>query len=136
MRSIARRFNCLGNTNQVNLSIQMYAQDWDGWLPDTEVWMDLVHPYCKTWTVYQCPEVPVGQGYGYCLDDAELRLTEIAHRETYPLVFETSDLSKSAHGQYPAMLVEPPRHPGGYVWIGYADGHGKAITKPVETYQR
>src|SRR6266540_3032752 len=57
-RAVATQVSCLGNTNQVNLSVQMYSQDYDGLLPISGSWMDKVEPYCKNWSLFRCPAVP------------------------------------------------------------------------------
>src|SRR2546423_9684838 len=96
-------------------------------LPPYSRWMDKAEAYTRNWSVFRCPAVPDPEGFGYCLNNESSRLTSIRHRESYPLVFDTSDLSRDAFGRYAAKLASPARHPGGCNWVGYADGHAKQV---------
>ncbi len=66
VREKARRTSCLSNMRQVALASQMYAQDFDETLPNTELggnideaheyyWGDMLQPYLKSWQLLQCP---------------------------------------------------------------------------------
>jgi len=65
-REKARAISCLSNIKQVNLSWQMYLQDYDeqmvtmwGHNEDPAVgslyWPKLLDPYTKSWAIYHCP---------------------------------------------------------------------------------
>ena len=65
-RERARRTACLSNLRQVGLAMQMYAQDYDETLANTELggaiddaheyyWGDMLQPYLKNWPMLQCP---------------------------------------------------------------------------------
>jgi prepilin-type N-terminal cleavage/methylation domain-containing protein/prepilin-type processing-associated H-X9-DG protein len=72
-REKARAISCLSNIKQVNLSWQMYLQDYDeqmvtmwGYNEDPAVgslyWPKLLDPYTKSWAIYHCPSAPDPQG--------------------------------------------------------------------------
>jgi len=73
-REKARGISCLSNIKQVNLSWQMYLQDYDetmvtmwGYNEDPAVgslyWPKLLDPYTKSWSIYRCPSAPDPNGY-------------------------------------------------------------------------
>src|SRR5471030_1526468 len=56
---------CLFNIKQTSLGLNMYANDYDGRLPDAMKWMDVIFPYTKNGNLLHDVEgVPKG-GYGY-----------------------------------------------------------------------
>jgi prepilin-type N-terminal cleavage/methylation domain-containing protein/prepilin-type processing-associated H-X9-DG protein len=65
-REKARQTACLSNLRQVGIAMQMYAQDYDETLANTEFggniddaheyyWGDMLQPYMKNWQMLQCP---------------------------------------------------------------------------------
>lgn len=81
-RSKARQASCLSNVKQLMVSVQMYAQDYDGGFPSRIdhsfggfTWpMDLLPPYVKNTAIFTCPEARGGWSanqaprYGVCWD--------------------------------------------------------------------
>lgn len=77
-RMQARKTACLSNCKQIGLSMQMYAEDWEGsiplyeyqgwwvrshWGPWFPTFMDCLLPYAKTDKIFECPVNP-GAGKG------------------------------------------------------------------------
>lgn len=54
-RDAARRTTCQNNLQQIGSSLNLYAQDYQGWLPphDNRLWP--VQPYIKSTSVFMCP---------------------------------------------------------------------------------
>src|SRR5437588_3045887 len=74
-REKARAASCLSNIKQVNLSFQMYLQDYDENMVPYRYnvnaavyggprfwWPKLLDPYTKSWAIYHCPSGPDPQG--------------------------------------------------------------------------
>jgi len=67
-REKARQTSCLSNNKQLGLSLQMYAQDYDGAMSQTSWelgsfkakvhWSYLVQPYVKNLQIFVCPSDP------------------------------------------------------------------------------
>jgi len=75
-REQARKTSCLSNVKQLNLSVQMYMQDYDETVPlsytsapnaDTTndipgtthgSWLDMMQPYIKNYNIVLCPDAP------------------------------------------------------------------------------
>jgi hypothetical protein len=125
VRSSFRTASCLGNINQVGLSVRMYADDYDGYLPVFAEWMDKSYFFSKNWEVYHCPEIPPSEGFGYGINNEFNRLTEIKRPDTYALIYDSGDIRKNAFGLFDKKVAKPPRHRGQFDWISYADGHYK-----------
>ncbi len=64
-RDKARQTQCLSNSRQMGIAVQMYIQDWDEATPSVRMmwsfgttgtsWIDLVQPYVKTRLLHRCP---------------------------------------------------------------------------------
>jgi len=61
-REKARQTNCLSNTKQLELGVQMYTQDFDEMLPSQYygtgpdyTWRSAILPYVKNAQIFQCP---------------------------------------------------------------------------------
>ena len=67
-REKARQTSCLNNNKQFALSLMMYAQDYDEYLPPAMMgeeyggvrgtvhgFPELLHPYTKNWAIWECP---------------------------------------------------------------------------------
>jgi prepilin-type N-terminal cleavage/methylation domain-containing protein/prepilin-type processing-associated H-X9-DG protein len=67
-REKARAISCLSNIKQIDLSWQMYLQDYDEQMTPmwnysydptvggTALWPELLNPYTKSWQIYRCPD--------------------------------------------------------------------------------
>ena len=68
-RENARRTSCLSNLKQIGLGIIQYGQDYDGYMPPsqlgsgiyTESWPTLMFPYIKSEQVFVCPSGSEGR---------------------------------------------------------------------------
>ena len=82
-REKSRQAACLSNVKQINLAIQMYAQDWDESIPSAAIyhvyppasgtystWMTVTEPYIKNDQVWKCPSQGARSGnhYGWSYD--------------------------------------------------------------------
>jgi len=69
-REKARQTMCASNLRQIGLALQMYANDWDGYLPckfvlvgrrrkrDTERFVKVLQPYIHNYEIFFCPSDP------------------------------------------------------------------------------
>jgi prepilin-type N-terminal cleavage/methylation domain-containing protein/prepilin-type processing-associated H-X9-DG protein len=72
-REKARQSTCISNFKQINLAMQMYAQDWDEALPRIRnwelttfcqptsrsfTWKGMINPYVKSYAFWKCPSNP------------------------------------------------------------------------------
>jgi len=121
---------CLSNIKQQLTGMIMYSADWDDRMPMAKGWMDNVMPYIKNEDILRCPDLPVGS-HGYAYNDLldKIEATTIATPDTCVMIYETSDLTRSAHG-HTDTLPKPSRHNGNS--IAYTDGHAR---KQPETWR-
>jgi prepilin-type N-terminal cleavage/methylation domain-containing protein/prepilin-type processing-associated H-X9-DG protein len=62
-REKARQASCTSNLKQISLALSMYAQDYDGFMPPSQLpstglnfsWPTMVYPYIKNAQVFVCP---------------------------------------------------------------------------------
>lgn len=125
-RHKARKYSCLNNMKQLNVSMKMYQSDWDEVYPLAGAWCDSIMPYVKSEERYRCPTKPeLRCGYAVSANIAgqpESAITSVA--ETVSM-FE-SDKGWNAFGVSDAMIQEP-RHQ--QFCVGYADGHASFVTE-------
>jgi prepilin-type processing-associated H-X9-DG protein len=115
---------CLGQAKQQALALAIYAQDYDGSLPDSR-WMAKLRPYTKTSPIFNCIERRRTQAYyGYALHSSRLgaRLDTIAQPTTAVLTLETSRLGFNATDSGINFIG---RH-NGFGNMTFADGHAKS----------
>lgn len=68
VRESARAATCAGNLKQMGLAIQLYAADYNGFLPnhlppDFDCsWVDQIHPYVKAPAIFECPSADAVAG--------------------------------------------------------------------------
>lgn len=117
---------CRTNIDQLTRGMLLYASDYNDVLPPAQNWQTLLQPYVKATQVFNCPSLSAtGQsGYGYLESLAGQTLAAISGPSTTPFIFESIDLTPSAHGQEGSIL-STPRH-NKEIWIGYADGKVRA----------
>ncbi|MFP3903937.1 MAG: prepilin-type N-terminal cleavage/methylation domain-containing protein [Armatimonadota bacterium] len=110
-REKARQSSCLNNVKQLNLALQMYAQDYDenityAWYesPDASTWWEKLEPYSKNKQIWVCPSKdfghatesnpypdPIGYGWNY---------NNMPYRTKYP-----SGRTALAEWDYPAEVL-------------------------------
>ncbi len=122
------------NLKSLYFAFETYTQDWDG-LPPADHWMDnedLVSKITKNeWlhspTVSNRNDDKFGYAYHAAVAGRKLngkKLKEMPEAAQTPLLFESSDLSKSAKGDL-SLLPKPGRN-NGKNYILYCDGSVKA----------
>lgn len=110
--------------HSLNLSLLMYASDYDNVLPPPSKWMDSLVPYAKDQTLYRSPAV-AAKGYGYALNAqiAGTPASEFASPAEEITLFDSVDLSRNATDPISSQ-PSPPRY-GINNTIAYLDGHVK-----------
>jgi prepilin-type processing-associated H-X9-DG protein len=123
---------CLARVKNLGLALRMYAEDWDGALPDGEAWCDSLLPYVDGGDAFHCPEAPAhlecAFAYNRSLGDTPHGAP--ADPMNTVAIFE-SDAGWNAAGG-PELLPVKPRHLGGDNY-GFADGH--AVWMPRKSQQ-
>ena len=117
-REKARQSSCSSNMKQIALALQMYARDYDGYLPAAYGWQDLVMPYIKNEQVFACPTRTTPKPH-YALSPyvAGRNLGEIADPDTTVMLYEVGE------GGQPIF----PHNDGAN--YGFVDGHVKWFRK-------
>ncbi len=154
-REKARQASCLSNVKQINLALNMYAQDYDDTLPCVQMrsattfygyWFDVCEPYMKNQQVLVCPSSPrqdVGYGWnyphaGYRLDNHnQLNRSDILYPAEM-MLFGDSNNGSYRRYLYCACVGHWPFPPGirdatnviatrhnEGANFGFADGHAK-----------
>ncbi len=125
-REKARVSSCNGNMKQIALALEMYARDYDGYLPLAYGWQDLVAPYIQNKQVFECPARTTPKPH-YALSPyvAGRRIAEIADPDTTVMLYEVGQ------GGQPIF----PHNDGAN--YGFVDGHVKSFSKrkPPESFQ-
>lgn len=126
-RENQRRASCQTNLKQVMLGVLMYTQDYDERLPIAQPWIDVLLPYLKSETIFNCPSIPRGQRYGYAYNAKLARKDTNIFPETRKIVtlYETSDLRRNAYGTGQSLDF---RHDEGANYA-FLDGHIKWLSK-------
>jgi prepilin-type processing-associated H-X9-DG protein len=119
--------SCTSNLKQLELGVQMYAQDWDQKLPPATRWATLAEPYIRNSAIYHCPSAESPYSYasnralsGISLNDVYDDAATVVH------LFESNAVLLNAHGGQEA-LADDTRHYGG-LNFGFLDGHVKYVS--------
>ncbi len=152
-REKARQTSCLSNIKQLDLGVQMYAQDYDEFLPCVQhrtttwlwgYWYQVIQPYVKNDQIVRCPSEPAsypGYGWNYPHAGYRLDLNQQVHMAKIGKPAEMMLFGDSNPGSYRNYLYcaihwpVPPgirdatnvvatRHNEG-ANFGFADGHAK-----------
>lgn len=118
---------CFSNCKQLALASILYSSDHDDNLWPVAVSPDL-EPYLKRdiMTV-KCTEVGDTLGYAYNLKLASRNLSKVEKPMSRVLLFEADTNAKTLVPGTRAQLPENARH-SGKIYVGYVDGHSKALT--------
>jgi hypothetical protein len=113
-------------------AISIYASDHEDRLPNAENWSESIANYLSKLEDLHCPSA-ASNGYAFHLDLQGAKLSGVASPAGNALVFDSSDLRKSAADNMQS-LPSPPRHtrPPDETPLNnalYADGHA-AMLKP------
>lgn len=131
------RRSCPANLKALWTAFNLYAQDWDA-LPLAPNWCknsDLVSRVPHNYELH-CPAVSNGHDtvYGYAYNDklsglslgTKTGLNQLPNASTTPLLYDSSNLTESAHDAFTSLPV-PGRH-SGKDYVVYMDGHVAAVT--------
>jgi len=122
--------NSVDNLKAMHLALSLY-HDSEGQFPYGDGWMDALEPYIRTDDMkpeeaqkkFVSPLLPKGEGvrFGYAMNDAAAGKYEddVPTPEKTPLVFDSSDTARNAHGSPEKLLPNPPRQ-GGNMGISVA----------------
>jgi hypothetical protein len=112
---------CHRDAININLALQMYLADNDGYFPPADTWADATLEYLKNWNVLICPERP-DLRLGYALNSALAgqRAPRVTETTRHIVVLLESDRGWNATGG-PDCLPALPRHGNGDVY-GLLDG--------------
>lgn len=127
-REKARRSSCQSNLKQIAIGMELYAQDYDGYLPPPERWIDsLGSKYLKSPRILTCPTAGAGDP-DYAMNSSlkGKKLKDIKNLEHVVLVFD-SQSGENMHGG-PELLLRKPRHEGGDNFV-FTDLHIKWVKR-------
>jgi hypothetical protein len=112
-REIARRDSCQSNLKQIALAMELYSQDYGGYLPPPERWIDVLVPKYLSHHVLTCPASTRTHGPDYAMNSAlkGMKLKDIKNSSEVVMAFE-SQSGTNMHGG-PELLLRRPRHRGG-----------------------
>jgi hypothetical protein len=130
---------CINNVKQLALGCVVYSIDHDDLMPPAATWVDSIRSTlhdeghedlfglaCGD-AVWTGPPRQKPIGYGYAMNRFLDRASTANLEEpaSMHLIYDSSNLSRNANEYLPAF-PDPPRHHG-YVVVGFADGHAKAV---------
>lgn len=117
---------CLSNMKMLDMAMQMYMDDNDGYLPPRNLdWTKIQYKYSKMRKDLSCLSQPAPENkssYGLNKNLDNINIIDLANNANIIMVFEAK-IGKNPRGAK-ELLAYPPRHFGGYN-IGFADGHCK-----------
>jgi prepilin-type processing-associated H-X9-DG protein len=127
---------CISNTKQLANAMLLYANDYDGHLPQAANWPQAMHPYTRNDRLLKCPEDKSSAKCSYAMNAA------LSGKDSYALensaevviLFEVAHPGQSGGG--PRDVIRPGRHKEGrhylFSWLGrrgsnyaFADGHAR-----------
>jgi prepilin-type processing-associated H-X9-DG protein len=121
-REKARTASCMSNLKQIAFALQMYALDYDGYLPMAWNWQEAVMPYAKNEQLFVCPETRDARPhYSLVSSLGGAKLADIPDPRNTVLAYEGKD------------GVASKRHHDGCN-VAFADGHVKWVRDP-ERYE-
>lgn len=115
--------NSIDNLKAIHLALSLYHES-EGQFPFGEGWMDALEPFYRTDDMsaeeakkkFVNPLLPSGtkDGFGYALNDVASGKykDDVPTPARTPLVFDSMDLKRNAHGTPEKLLPNPPRQGG------------------------
>jgi len=126
----AESTTCLANIKQLATGMALYAQDYDGTMPPTQMWATNLLPYTKNEWLFTCPTLRrANEQGGYALDSRfdGIKTSTIPDPRTTVMLFESTTKQIGASDAQTSLLMKP-RH-GDKISIGYADGHAAGVQR-------
>ncbi len=119
-RAKARVSSCLSNVKQVVLAMQMYADDYDGHLPNAWTWTEDMAAYLNNEEILQCPLAPMEpSSYAMVKRWSEWKLEDIPDESKAIIIYDAQPDGTPAF-----------RHnDGDGLNAGFADGHAQMLSK-------
>lgn len=110
----------MDNLKAMHMAMMLYHES-EGAFPDSSGWMEAVEPRIQVNDMTKSenfkkmisPEFLKEKGkYGYAMNDAASQKykDDISEPDTTPLIFDSSDLARNAHGTPETLLPSPPRN--------------------------
>ncbi len=110
---------------RLNVAMQIYTSDYDGYFPLANRWVDSLVAYTKTEVPFHSPlpELSDPKSFGYALniEVAGVSMFSLSNPATTLTLFDSTVLSKNA-AVSTSTTPNPPRY-GTKNTLGYADGH-------------
>ncbi|HEX9998095.1 MAG TPA: H-X9-DG-CTERM domain-containing protein [Abditibacterium sp.] len=129
MRSSARfkRTECQSQLKQVMLAAKMYLQDNDEKMPPARRWSEVLHPYTKDRTLFNCPALLAGKTNGYAFNQniSQINESEFYEPAATVSIYETSNLNRNVFGPGTGRAF---RHSDG-ANFAFIDGHVKWFSR-------
>jgi len=117
--------SCIRNMKDIANAMSMYGARYDDRLPLATSWMDGIQPLVARPRTLKCPAFrrTNPDAYGYAIADAVAGKTiaSIPLGNRAPIVFETDDLKRNAHGA-PFKPAPPKKRHGWAVYDVFIDG--------------
>jgi hypothetical protein len=129
---IEARGRDLLNIKNLGLALMMYAEDYDGYLPQGGNWVDATYPYdAKDWKIFQCPadKSLSRSSYAFNANLGGKKLEDIKNPNTIILAYETNNPGDNPVGigkDFPPRERHKSLAQYGGVAV-FADGHPKLI---------
>jgi len=122
-KSKAQEIQCMNNMKQLNLALVMYANDHTDTFPSADQWCDLIKTYIggANSSVYRCAAESGDRcSYAFNASLGDRKLNELGSPSQVVLIFTAGQGWNQSGGR---ELLEPHRHGGRSVIVGFADGH-------------
>lgn len=117
-REAAKVSNCTTNLKEIGMGMQMYSNDYDGYLPRSQNWLDAMKPYVKNPSAYRCPSAKApDMGYAFNAPLSGARTSTLEQDRV--LCFDARG-GRNAFGDKSILAA---RHRDGTANVVCADGH-------------
>jgi len=122
-RAEAARVRCLSNLKHIGMSLQMYAADHHGRLPEADAWVDALPPYVAAPERLQCPFDRTQARCSYGMNSAlsGVDISAIRDPESVILVYETARPGDNPTGGPGDVVTRHTKFAGDY--FAFVDGH-------------
>lgn len=126
-RERGRRTTCANNLMQINLAVNLYAQDNNNYYPDPGpyhgkvlpscTWLNLVEPYVKSTQIFNCPDAKVGEFRAGCPMPDESTDPATIYNGSYDMISLTLKSARRFH-----FRAYRFRHPDTTIFVMDGDG--------------